>query len=297
MRIVKILNNNTILVSENQTLAIITGKGVGFGKSKGDSYTPPNFGQKSDSSPKVECQKFVFDASGNIQKYLDLLREVPQEIFELTSQIIEHARVSLPRRFSDVVFYSLADHLNFAIDRKAAGIDLKNALATEIQVFYPEEFQLGGYAVDLINEVLDVGFGNDEKSFIAMHFVNAELGEDLPQTVQITEMIADIAALITAHYNYRFNNESLSYFRFVTHIKFLAQRLLHDEQVIEEPDDTLFDVVKNGFPEFFEGALAIQEYIENKLGKEVSDQELAYLTVHLKRVIDSSVAGKTNNNQ
>jgi beta-glucoside operon transcriptional antiterminator len=294
MRVVKVLNNNIVLTVDDGVLAVIVGYGVGFNHKKGDNIEfQPDF------------QKFVFQdintplpTASNatpksvphspIQKNLELLQNVPPEILAITAKIMANAKNNLPRKFSETVFYSLADHLNFAIERKMQGLDLHNALSFEIRAFYPDEYEIANQAVQIIKESLKIEFPDDEKSFIAMHFVNAELGEDLPQTLQITEIISDVSELIKKECNFSFNVNTLSYFRFVTHIKFFAQRILRDEQVIEQPDDTLFDMVKNEFPNFYNGAKAIQYYIEKNYGKEVSNQELAYLTIHLKRVIDAS---------
>ncbi|MDR2538351.1 MAG: PRD domain-containing protein [Bifidobacteriaceae bacterium] len=321
MRVVKVFNNNTVLVSDDGTLAVISGNGVGFAHRKGDElkFKPTYLKFVFDSGIKnaterekesqigqtFRCSKSISDndngaiagdcnieefstPTGTIQRYLDLLLEIPDEIFDLCAQIIGYAKIKLPRSFSDSVFFTLADHLNFAIGRIAMGINFQNALTLEIRVFYPEEYDVGEMAVGFIKDKLSIEFGDDEKSFIAMHFVNAELGEDLPQTIEITKVISDISAIVGAKYDYRFDKNTLSYFRFVTHIKFFAQRIFRNEQVIDQPDDILYGIVKNGFPQYFEGALAIQEYIENKYRKEVTNQELAYLTVHLKRIIDAT---------
>ncbi|MDR1033775.1 MAG: PRD domain-containing protein [Bifidobacteriaceae bacterium] len=277
MRIVKILNNNTVLVIENDVLSVLTGKGIGFNVRKGDNV--PN---------NIEFQKFVLDPDGTIQKYLDLLREIPDEVFECVAKIIDYAKNNIPRKFSSTVFWTLADHINFAIDRKANGLDLKNTLHLEIKMFYPEEYEVGKEALKIIFDRLNVQFLEDEESFIAMHFVNAELGENIPQTMRITQTISDVATIIAAKYDRKFNKESLSYYRFVTHIKFFAQRLFKDDQEYEQADDDLYSIVKHAFPKHFEGAELIAEYVYGKYGKEVETQEIAYLTVHLKRVLDSN---------
>jgi beta-glucoside operon transcriptional antiterminator len=275
LKVVKILNNNTILVSEDCVLSVLIGKGIGFASKKG--FPPPS---------NLEYQKFVFDPDGTIQKYLDLLKEIPGDVFDAISEIINYAKKHLPRKFSSTVFWTLADHINFAIDRHAKQIDLRNTLHLEIKMFYPEEYQIGKASLEILKQKLGIQFVEDEASFIAMHFVNAELGENLPQTMRITTLISDVATIVGAKYNYQFDKESLNYFRFITHIKFFAQRLFSDELVVEKPDDTLYDVVKNAFPQYYDGAELIGQYVLDTYAKQIPKQELAYLTVHLKRVLD-----------
>jgi hypothetical protein len=208
MRVVKIFNNNTVLVSDEGTLAVVSGNGVGFAHKKGDElkFEPAylkflfdsgisnikkegvessssgdrigtkdvtaggnnvanggaNAGGTNNSNTDVAAGGSNIEESsaptGTIQRYLDLLREIPDEIFDLCAQIIGYAKIKLPRSFSDSVFFTLADHLNFAIGRKALGLNLQNALTIEIQVFYPEEYDVGETAVGFIKDKLNVEF-------------------------------------------------------------------------------------------------------------------------------------------
>ena len=48
------------------------------------------------------------------------------------------------------VYLALTDHIDFALRRFKDGMLFENALYSEIRRFYPEEFQIGCHALDLI---------------------------------------------------------------------------------------------------------------------------------------------------
>lgn len=64
------------------------------------------------------------------------------------------------------VYVTLTDHINFAIERQKQNIDFTNPLLWEIKRYYPSEFQVGCYALDLIKQRFDVQLTEDEAGFI-----------------------------------------------------------------------------------------------------------------------------------
>ena len=60
----------------------------------------------------------------------------------------------------------------------------------------------------------------DEAGFIALHIVNAELNEEMPNIINITKVMQEILSIVKYHFKIDFNEESLHYYRFVTHLKF-----------------------------------------------------------------------------
>lgn len=62
---------------------------------------------------------------------------------------------------------------------------------------------------------------------IALHLVNAELNEEMPNMVNITKIMNDILNIVKRHFRLEYDEESLAYYRFITHLKFFAQRLIN----------------------------------------------------------------------
>jgi beta-glucoside operon transcriptional antiterminator len=186
---------------------------------------------------------------------------------------------------NDSIYISLTDHINFAIERNKKGLDIKNALMWEIKKLYKDEFSLGLKALNMIKEKLDVTLPEDEAGFIAMHIVNAELNEEMPNIVNITKTMQDILKIVKYHFGIDFDEESLNFFRFVTHLKFFAQRL-YSKTYMQSDDDFLFEAVKNKHKDAFACTEKINDYVKRKFDYELTNDEKLYLTVHIERVVN-----------
>ena len=81
-----------------------------------------------------------------------------------------------------------------------------------------------------------------------------------------------------------FDEESLAYFRFLTHIKFFAQRLLNKE-VAQTSNHELFEIMKEKIPEAHECAVKIKRYIEKYYDYVVNNEEIMYLMLHINRLV------------
>ncbi|MGD0031154.1 PRD domain-containing protein [Paenibacillus illinoisensis] len=274
MNVIKVINNNLLIArDENDHKVILTGKGIGFHLKIGANV-----------NKELISQKFVLVQEGAFERFYQLLNEIPGEIFSVVEEIIYYARTTLTRSFSDNVYLTLSDHLNFAISRAKQGILLENALHWETKNFYPDEYNIGAKALEIVQSRLSINLSVHEISFIAMHFVNAELNGEMSQTYEITRIIQNIQNIVKYHFNISFDENSLNYYRFITHLKFFAQRLLACHQS-KTDDDILFEVVKKEFPNYYACAEMIKKYVMKQYEVNVSNQELTYLTIHLKRVL------------
>ena len=99
----------------------------------------------------------------------------------------------------------------------------ENALYSEIRRFYPEEFQIGCHALDLIEERIKVRLPEDEAASIAFHLVNSEFGGMRLRDTQImTEIIRHLIGMIRADYHFPEDLVSVSY----THLDVYKRQLL-----------------------------------------------------------------------
>lgn len=89
------------------------------------------------------------------------------------------------------------------------------------QKFYKEEYEVGKAALQIIHSKLGVRLPEDEAGHIALHLVNAELNEEMPNMVNITKIMNDILNIVKRHFRLEYDEESLAYYRFITHLKFL----------------------------------------------------------------------------
>ena len=127
----------------------------------------------------------------------------------------------------------------------------QNQLVWEIRRFYTEEYQVAKKSISIINHALDINLSEDEASFIALHIINAEInGKEIQSVVEMTKLIKDICNIVQYEFNIEFDEESLTYTRFILHLKFFSQRLLLHEHTMEEAA-FLFDQVEQNMSDAF----------------------------------------------
>lgn len=273
MTIVKIINNNVVSAKDaNGEEVIITGKGIGFQMKPKDSIL-------EDKIEKI----FRLDDS-NARKFEELLADIPYEHVQLVVNIVGKANDMMEHKLNKSIYISLLDHIHYAILREAEGIKIENSLLWEIKRFYSTEYGIGLTALDIIKKEIGVEFPEDEAGFIAMHILNAELGSHMIKTSMIPDMLKNIYNIVGYAAKHKIDDQSIYYDRFVTHIKFLLERISKNE-VYEGTDTTLFDMVSGKYPESFRCALRIQTYLANKIDYMIPDEELAYLTIHIENLL------------
>ncbi|WP_160723801.1 BglG family transcription antiterminator LicT [Bacillus sp. USDA818B3_A] len=277
MKIAKVINNNVISVidSHNKEL-VIMGRGIAFQKRPGDLV----------DESKIE-KTFKLDNKDVSEKFKTLLYDVPMEYMDISERIISYAKEKLGEKLNDSIYVSLTDHINFAIEREKKGLQISNPLLWEIKRIYADEYAVGLKALTKIKDQLGITLPEDEAGFIAMHIVNAELNEEMPNVVNMTKLIQDILNIVKYHFKIELAEESLNYFRFLTHLKFFAQRLYTDAPYNNE-DDFLYEMVKEKQKEAFACVEKIRDFIEKTHNHQLTKEEMAYLTIHIERVVNRS---------
>lgn len=274
MNIHKVINNNVISVlDEHDKELVVMGRGLAFKKKPGDPVD------------EADIEKiFKMENKDVSDRFKTLLYEIPMEYMQISDEIIQHGKDLLGKKLNESIYVSLTDHIHFAVERHQKGMDIKNALLWEIKRLYREEYAVGKQALKVIEEKLGILLPEDEAGFIALHFVNAELNEEMPNIVNITKVMQEVLNIVKYHFQIEFDEESLLYYRFVTHLKFFAQRMFSKSYMTGE-DDFLYDVVREKYKEAYACTVKIRDFIEKKYEYELTNEEKLYLTLHIARII------------
>lgn len=269
----KVINNNIISAYEKSgAVVIVMGRGIGFKKKQGEMVP-------ADQISKI----FRIKSRTLAEQFKELLANMPLERVRISDEIISHAKDHLKLKLNQSIYVTLTDHINFAIERVSQGIEPQNALLWEIKRFYPQEFQLGIYALELIQDRLDILLPEDEAGFIALHFVNAEYGTDIRDAVKFPDQMQAIVDIVERDLGILLDESSLHYERFMTHIKFLIQRIYRKELLSSE-DRELSLLMQRKYPREYQCSLKVAEYIMQATGSRLSEEEIMYLSVHIRRV-------------
>ncbi|BFK81125.1 PRD domain-containing protein [Clostridium baratii] len=278
MIINRILNNNVVItLDENDEETIVMGKGIGYQKSKGDTIDEEKVNKVFKISNREVSDKFQ-----------ELFNKIPIEHMKLSGEIIEFAESKLNKKLNEGIYISLSDHTYTAIKRIKNNITVKNALLWEIKRFYKKEFEIGLKALELIEEKTHVRLPLDEAGFIALHIVNAQLDIEQPKIQEITKLIEEILTIVRINFRIEFNEDSVFYYRFITHLRYFAQRLFSNKTYNSDADEELVNIIKIKYSKEFECVNKIKTFISKKYNYELSNDEYVYLTIHIAKVIEDS---------
>ena len=281
MRISKILNNNLVLsrTAKNEEI-IVKGLGIGFHAKRGD---------KIDESL---IEKIFYPEnhqnSVQIQQYL---LSIPEEYLNFVQKFVDKIKEKdTDLHLNNSIYLSLSDHLMGTVDRFRNGISLKNVLLLDIQQLYKKEYEYGLEMIDEINQAFRVQLPVDEAGLIALPFVNAEEGQQNNDNYQIALIVNQVQEIVKNYFSdITFNESSLYYQRFLTHLKYFAQRYLHKELQYDE-DETLFQIIQEQCREAYGCVKLIYLMMEEKYHYALSKEEMMYLSIHIQTNVDKSRA-------
>ncbi|MBT2653984.1 PRD domain-containing protein [Bacillus sp. ISL-18] len=279
MKIDKVINNNLVRSYKDGKEALVMGKGLGFKKQKNHFI---------DESLIERIYVIEGEENGN---YLEvLLSNIPYTYVQTTNEIVKFATNSLDKKLDDTIWLGLTDHIYHAIDRAKKGKTVRNALLWEISRFYNHEYLIGKEALKIIEKRHDVKLNDSEAGFIALHLVNAQMDDTvkIQETMELVRRQKKIMDIVKYHYGTELNESSIHYDRFMTHLKYFVRRLSKGKEVIKD-DLGFLDVIKTKYPNEYKCAKRIDEYVQKELNCKLTEDEIIYLAVHIRRVIAESV--------
>lgn len=159
MKVIRNINNNVaVCMDDNNHELIAFGKGIGYQK----------------APYEIEISKIDRTYYNLEPHYVALLYELPEDVMNVTTEIVEKGSAYLGAELNNAFWFSLCDHINFAIENVKKGLVLSNPLTNEIRHLYEKEMKLGKWAVRHIEKRLSIRLPQSEEGNIALHFINAE---------------------------------------------------------------------------------------------------------------------------
>lgn len=280
MRTKRVLNNNAVMVTDGAQVAVVMGRGIGYGKRPGDPV-----------DHALISERFIPDATTSLERLVAFLTDTPLEIVRVAHEIASLARDRLDIRISQALVLPLADHIAYAIERSRTDTHFLYPLRWEITQVYPQELALGRDAVDLIRRRLGVEVTEDESVAIAMHIVNAQFaGENLGPTLEMTAKLNNILRVVGQMMKIEVDYESMSATRFITHLRYLFVRLQTRSQ-FEGEVAVVRDAVMEAHPDAYRTAGRIR-YLLTVGDQSLSEDEITYLTLHIARLAKTTASTK-----
>lgn len=279
MIISQILNNNVAIVkkgSNNQVRGnelVVYSKGVAFKCKVGDSIEEKDI-QKT----------YVLDSHDKLEHFSYLLSNTKDEYLQIVTKTIEYGEEIIQKNVSDYLYLALLDHIDFAIKRLKKEQIVKSPLDWEVRKFYPEHYKIGLYAARLIEKATGMSCPNEEAVSIALHFINLQAkGSEDDSMMRMMEAVRDILSIIKYHFKLSFEEESINYIRLVTHLQYFIVRMFKNETYTSNETE-LNRQIRKLYPDAYSCVNKIRIYVRDTFEKKLSDDEEAYLMLHIQRV-------------
>lgn len=276
MSIVKKINNNVAMARDDRgNELVVFGKGIGF-------HETPYY---------LEDESTLQAVFSNINNgILSMVRTVPSEVIDAALQIIDMAKAELDCELNPNVVLTLADHLQFAVERLKDGCVIENPLSDTVEFVYPVEHGLGLRALAILKKETGVSMPRTEACSIAMHLVNSERADgrvdDMDEVMRTLSSIDEVTNIVEREFGITVDRASYNYARFTTHLRYLIKRLKADRASSDSNAD-LFARISHDFPDVSACADAIASYLEDRFGRACSEEERLYLMMYINRFLAS----------
>lgn len=275
MQIQKILNNNVVITTDQKNNEIVAmGRGLAFQKKVGDEIVEA-----------VIDKTYHLTNSELFHKFQELLVDVPISYVEIANDIIDEAKVTLKNPLNESLYISITDHLYAAIQRVQEGIKVRNLLLWDVKRLFPDEFSVGVDAVKRIKEKFNVDLGEDEAGNIALHLVNAQTENDHEDAYLMAELMQEIIQITSYYFKVQLDEESVYFYRFTTHLRFFASRIMNQRHLADETDEELLMIIQKKYQNAYHCVEKIAEFINKKYQYAMSNDEKLYLTIHIARLV------------
>ncbi|HIG0358555.1 TPA: PRD domain-containing protein [Clostridium sporogenes] len=270
MKVIKKINNNVAICLDKDDRELIAfGKGIGFPKVP---YELNNLSLITRTFYGVEY------------RYFDLFKQIDERVFEVCAKIIDVGRSKIKNTFSSNILFTLADHINFALERTKKNIVIKSPIFYDIENLYEIEVEVGKISLDLIKKELGVQLPKEEAYSIALHFINSE--KELGNTGingKNSLIIEDVILIVERCQNISIKRYGFNYSRFNTHMEYLLKRRKKDINVSSE-NKNIFFAMKEQYLDIYKCVNEINKYFINTLNWDLNEEELLYLMLHINRI-------------
>ena len=275
-RILNPMNNNVSLVrnSKGEELIVI-GKGISFGKKKGDLI------------PEDQVEKiFRMKNEESRENFLALLKDVPLDVITVTYEIIDNLSKKYQYPVQEYLYVTLTDHIYCSYQAINQG-RYKDSNLPDISTKYPTAFQIANEAFEIYRQKLTENLPEDEITRIAYHFINAEGVNEVEVVESIDkrkEILKSVENVLRSYGIQRTPDNNNFYDRFMIHLNYFLDYL----DRTRDDNQSLLDMeehIKTTYPKAFEIGSNIYEVIAQETGVDLNKSERVYLVLHIQRLL------------
>lgn len=277
MKNIKKYNNNIILAEDFGQEVIVLGKGIGFQAVQG-----------MDVDINLVEKIFIPQESASIGRFADTLSGLSYEYVLLASKIVDYGKEKLKVRLNPSIVVALADHFSVVLQYPAK-ISTQTPLQFDIRYIYPDEFQTGIEALEIIKRERDINLPEAEALNIALHFINAEFeSSNMPVTFKIVTITGDILRIVEQYYKIILDKETLVFMRFINHVRSMVIEYVTAPQNVKssKADDELYKLALSRLEGVAECCSRISDHLYKKYGLELHKNDAALLAIYITKIME-----------
>lgn len=269
IQIIRVLNNNSLLVIDKKTgqEKILLGKGIGFGKKKDQELD--QIGDAKEYELKSNYNSMDIESQVNV---------IDPVYLEAAGQIIEEAEVVFDHINRDILVL-LAEHIAFAAKREKENIFIPNPFISDIKAIFSKEYMVALNGREKVEQLSGYRMSEDEVGFIALHIHSGLVGERVSETLRNTQIIDASVQIIAKKLKKNLQTESMTYSRLITHMYYLLERVRIEEPVKIE----LNEFIVKQYPEAWNIAGEVCDFISKQLEKQLDTEERGFLAIYIER--------------
>ena len=269
----RVFNNNVVLArDEIGREVILTGRGLGFQRKAGQTV-----------DAELVARRYI--PVEGARSMAEVIAAIPLERLTLIERVFLRAARQLGVTIPSSTILAVVDHINQAMERVRGGIVMDYPLRAEVAHLHPEELRLAEQMVEELNLAQEVQLPDGEAVALAMHLFTAATGApSMKEAQKQSRLIAQIMELLKAALGGSFDEDSIDAARFAVHLRYFLVRTRHGAQLHDGTASIIADTLRTSHPQAHRLALRISELLEMRLGATVSDDETAYLTMHVARL-------------
>lgn len=265
-KILRVLNNSSIIIESYMTEKILMGKGIGFGFKPGDVLPK---GTSYDKSYKLLSKAHEFQR---------IINGYDDKIVYMVMDTIQQIMVHNSSEFTTNDLVTLADHLAAMFLRISKGEAVISFFAQETKTLYPQSFKKAQQITDIIFERYEVYIPEAEIAYIALYIQNLLSTKSKQEVEMMNSIIVRLNELLEEYESLRIDKDSVAYSRFLIHI----HMLLGSSQFNKAPlNSAINNAILNSYPKYTEISKKILAMLEDESKLKLSEAEISYIVIHL----------------
>ncbi|WP_314900010.1 PRD domain-containing protein [Actinomyces naeslundii] len=280
MEILRVLNNNVVLArDEIGREAILTGRGLGFQRKRGQ-----------DVDASLISRRYI--PADNAQSVAEVIAGIPLERLALIERVFRKAARGLNTDVPSSTLIAVVDHINQAMARVYQGLTMDYPLRAEVAHLHPEELRLAEAMVEEINAAQEVQLPRGEAVALALHLFTAAIGAPSAQAAsEQSRLIGQVMGLLEKSFGEAFDADSVNAARFAVHLRYFLVRARTAVQIEDGTSSLVAEALRVSDPDAYRVARRIRDLLEIRLNTAVTDDETAYLALHVARLTSSLQGG------